>query len=59
MVSGSQALKFLENNTPDMILLDINMPEMDGFEVGIKCGNVHQHGKGDEDEKAQNHGNRE
>lgn len=33
VVSGAQALKFLENNTPDIILLDINMPEMDGFEV--------------------------
>lgn len=30
---GVQALKFLENNTCDLILLDINMPEMDGFEV--------------------------
>lgn len=30
---GQQALKFLENNTCDLILLDINMPEMDGFEV--------------------------
>ncbi len=30
---GSQALKFLENNSCDLILLDINMPEMDGFEV--------------------------
>ena len=30
---GAQALKFLENNTCDLILLDINMPEMDGFEV--------------------------
>lgn len=30
---GAQALKFLENNTCDMILLDIDMPEMDGFEV--------------------------
>ncbi|MGN1304890.1 MAG: diguanylate cyclase domain-containing protein [Oscillospiraceae bacterium] len=30
---GAQALKFLENNSCDLILLDINMPEMDGFEV--------------------------
>lgn len=31
--SGMAALKYLENNQPDLILLDINMPEMDGFEV--------------------------
>ncbi len=30
---GKQALKFMENNSCDLILLDINMPEMDGFEV--------------------------
>ena len=32
-ISGTQALHFLENNTPDLILLDIQMPFMDGFEV--------------------------
>lgn len=31
--SGAAALKYLENHHPDLILLDINMPEMDGFEV--------------------------
>lgn len=30
---GAQALKFLEKSSCDLILLDINMPEMDGFEV--------------------------
>ncbi len=33
VTSGAQALKFLEKNSCDLILLDINMPEMDGFEV--------------------------
>lgn len=31
--SGKAALKYLENHRPDLILLDINMPDMDGFEV--------------------------
>jgi diguanylate cyclase (GGDEF)-like protein len=33
VTQGAQALKFLENNTVDLILLDKNMPEMDGMEV--------------------------
>jgi serine phosphatase RsbU (regulator of sigma subunit) len=31
--SGPQALKLIEANAPDLVLLDIMMPGMDGFEV--------------------------
>lgn len=31
--SGPNALKYLEDNKPDLILLDVMMPEMDGYEV--------------------------
>ncbi len=31
--SGAQAMASLANETPDLILLDIMMPEMDGYEV--------------------------
>lgn len=46
VTSGAQALRFLGNNDCDMILLDINMPEMDGFEVmkhireNERCANI-------------------
>ncbi len=32
-MNGSQALEFLENEKPTLILLDVMMPEMDGYEV--------------------------
>jgi DNA-binding response OmpR family regulator len=35
--SGKLALKSIRDNPPDLILLDINMPEMDGYEV---CGRI-------------------
>ena len=31
--SGRELLNFMEKNSPDLILLDIVMPEMDGFET--------------------------
>ncbi len=31
--SGDNLLRFMENNEPDLILLDILMPDMDGFET--------------------------
>lgn len=33
MKSGEDAIKFLQGNKPDLILLDIHMPGMDGFDT--------------------------
>jgi len=44
-ISGPLALQYLETHTPDIILLDIKMPEMDGFEVcrRIKANEKNRH----------------
>jgi two-component system cell cycle response regulator len=34
--SGPEALEIIERNAPDIVLLDVMMPEMDGFEVCAK-----------------------
>lgn len=34
--SGSVALRFLEKHTPDLFVLDIDMPEMNGYELADK-----------------------
>jgi putative nucleotidyltransferase with HDIG domain len=34
--NGAKALEYLEQNKPDLILLDVMMPEIDGFEVCTK-----------------------
>ena len=42
-ISGTEALKKTEEDHPDMILLDIMMPEMDGFEVAKKLKESKKH----------------
>lgn len=39
VTTGKEALKFLDTNTPDIFILDIDMPEMNGFELAerIRC----------------------
>ena len=39
--SGHTALRFLKNNVPDLFILDINMPGMDGYELAEK---IREHG---------------
>jgi len=43
--SGKEALQWLENNLPDLIISDIQMSEMDGFELleTIRLGGYTKH----------------
>ncbi|SEQ04091.1 diguanylate cyclase (GGDEF) domain-containing protein [Lachnospiraceae bacterium NE2001] len=41
--SGAELLAYLEDNTPDLVLLDIMMPEMDGFETLTKLRKFEKH----------------
>ncbi len=41
--SGMQALKLLEHHQPDVMLLDIRMPVMDGFELCKRIKTMPQH----------------
>lgn len=38
--SGMQALKYLKNHVPDLILLDIHMPYMDGYETIVEIKKI-------------------
>lgn len=36
VLSGAEALKFLQKHIPDLFILDIEMPEMNGYELAYK-----------------------
>ena len=40
--SGARGLDYASQSTPDLILLDVMMPEMDGFEVCRRIKAAHQ-----------------
>jgi FixJ family two-component response regulator len=42
-VSGSEFLKSLEDRTPDCVVLDLQMPQVDGFEVQSRLAETGAH----------------
>lgn len=40
--TGKEAVHFLSDNTPDIVLLDINLPDIDGLEL---CSNIRKKNK--------------
>jgi CheY-like chemotaxis protein/HPt (histidine-containing phosphotransfer) domain-containing protein len=42
VTSGMDALRYLEKHKPDVFLLDIDMPEMDGYELAAKIREIGQ-----------------
>jgi CheY-like chemotaxis protein len=42
VTSGDDALRFLKRHSPDLFLLDIDMPEMDGYELAVKIREIGQ-----------------
>ena len=43
--TGADALKMLEKNEPDIILLDINLPDINGLDLCEKIKNSNPHSK--------------
>jgi two-component system cell cycle response regulator DivK len=43
--NASQAMKFLKENKIDLILMDINMPEMDGYALTTQIKSVSEYAK--------------
>lgn len=43
--TGAQALQFLQNEQPDVILLDISLPDMDGLELCTLIRKKNKHSK--------------
>src|SRR3954452_24978146 len=39
--SGSEALIAIDREEPDLVLVDVNMPEMDGFELARELRHSH------------------